>query len=393
MNMAVPSTKKPVEPRRTQFVASTAAVEPERSQTDESLRAERSESDRAIDTQRASEAKADDLLDRERLEADAALESARAQADSDGDGVSAGESPGTIASKRATADDTMERARDASNVALNQARSEHHKILEGLLPLEREKTDRHLFTERARTDDALANRDDFLGIVSHDLRNLLSGVVLEADMLSHRAKDTDEGRAAVAHAKSILRYAARMNRLVGDLVDVVSIDAGKLSVEHARIDFGAVVTQTVEAFQQSALRAGVTLTAECSGNLAADADGERMMQVLANMLGNALKFTPRGGRVAVICKRVKSSVCLSVTDMGPGIDPSLHEAVFERFWQRKEGHRSGLGLGLYLSRCIVESHGGRIWVESVPGEGASFHVQFDVVRKAPSKRKARAQRQ
>jgi signal transduction histidine kinase len=344
---------------------------PARAQTDESLRAERTESDRAIaEKTLEAEATADRVIQRARDKADVVLENARDEADNKSGKIPGG-GPARVARERASEDDVVERARAAADVALDAERQQARALLAGLLPLEREKTDRHLLTERERADDAVAHRDDFLGMVSHDLRNLLGGIALEAEMLA------DAHSSSASRARRIQRYSARMNRLIGDLVDVVSIDAGKLSITRARTDLSGIVMQTIDAFAHAAERAGVTLTTECSAGVVADADAERMLQVLANLVGNALKFTPRGGHIVVRCAPASegSGPRLSVKDTGPGIDPKLHDAVFQRFWQNKDDQR-GLGLGLYITRCIVDAHGGRIWIESALGEGAAFHVEL-----------------
>ena len=173
----------------------------------------------------------------------------------------------------------------------------------------------------------------------------------------------------------IQRYAARMNRLIGDLVDVVSIDAGKLAVRLDRADAAALLAEAVDTFAPAAAEKGIALSTEIREHfLLADFDRERMLQVLANLITNALKFTPRGGKIVVRGRRLSDAIGLSVCDTGCGIAPDTLETVFERFWQVGKNDRRGLGLGLYISRCIVEAHGGRIWVESQPGAGSEFHL-------------------
>jgi signal transduction histidine kinase len=108
------------------------------------------------------------------------------------------------------------------------------------------------------------------------------------------------------------------------------------------------------------------------------ADRERVLQVLANLVGNALKFTPSGGRVEVAATNTSSGVCFSVSDTGSGIAPDHVPHVFDRFWKHEAGGKRGTGLGLFISKGIVEAHGGRLWVESEPGHGATF--RFDLPR-------------
>jgi signal transduction histidine kinase len=344
---------------------------PERDKTDESLRTERENSDQVMaERRRDSENHADRLVERAREQADAVLDTAREKADAAEPG------PGEHDARtweRALEDDVLKDERAAADEALRRAREEQARALTALLPLEREKTDRYLLTERVRSDDALAHRDDFMGMVSHDLRNLLSGVVLHATLISEDASASEEGRRTVAGMKQIQRYVARMNRLIGDLVDVVSIDAGKLAVQPARHDAAALITEAVEAFAHASAEKGIVLSSEIAARpLPADFDHERMLQVLANLITNALKFTPRGGRIAVRGERVGADVVVSIRDTGIGIPANLLEAVFERFWQVGKNDSRGLGLGLYISRCIVDAHRGKIWAESKPGEGSAF---------------------
>src|SRR6185295_14630040 len=126
------------------------------------------------------------------------------------------------------------------------------------LPLERESTDRYLHSERTRSDEALANRDDFLAIVTHDLRDLLGGIVMSTALLSKRAPQNERGKDILAETKRIERYAARMNRLIGDLADVASIDAGKLAVTPAHDDLAALIAEAEDTFQATASAKGIS---------------------------------------------------------------------------------------------------------------------------------------
>ena len=354
---------------------------PERDQTDESLRTERKNSDEALAERRADlEVNADELVVRAREQADAVLDTAREKADHQRKAEGSDAGPlSSIARARALEDDVLERERATADKVLRGEREEQARTLAALLPLEREKTDRYLLTERVRSDDALAHRDDFMGMVSHDLRNLLSGIVLTATLLSEEASDSEEGRRTVVGMTRVQRYVARMTRLIGDLVDVVSIDAGKLAVQPARGDAAALLVEVLDAFARAASEKGLSLELEdVAGPLLADFDHDRMFQVLVNLITNALKFTPRGGRIIVRGMRAGDELRLSVSDTGAGIPAPMLEAVFERFWQVSKNDQRGLGLGLYISRCIVVAHGGRIWAESAPGAGSAFHLAIPV---------------
>jgi signal transduction histidine kinase len=354
----------------------TKTPRPERDQTDESLRTERKNIDEVITERRAGvEESADALVERARQQADAVLDRAREKADhtSDADEPEVREHDAVVRA-RALEDDRVQDERAAADELLRRERAEQASILAALLPMEREKTDRYLLTERTRSDDALAHRDDFLGMVSHDLRNLLNGIFLNATLLSEQASESDEGRRTIAGMKRIERYVARMNGLIGDLVDVVSIDAGKLAVRLQRADAVALLTEAVGAFALPASAKGIALELETvESTLLADFDHDRTLQVLANLLTNAIKFTNGQGRIVVRGARAGDALRLSVSDTGAGIPDTMLTAVFQRFWQVGVNDKRGLGLGLYISKCIVEAHGGRIWVESKLGEGSVFY--------------------
>jgi len=354
---------------------------PERDETDESLRIERHKTDQALLVKQESlEDAADAVVDRAREIADVVLEEARDKADQK---LDQGEAPAgaraTIGEERAVEDAALQRERAAADESLRREREVYARALHRLLPLEREKTDRHLLTERARSDFAIANRDDFLGIVSHDLRNLLQGIVVSTDLLSMRAADDEAGRRMIAGVKRIERYAARMIRLIGDLVDVTSIDTGKLAVTPSRQDLCALVTETRATFEPVASAKGISLVSESAEpSILADFDYDRMMQVLANLLTNAIKFSPEGGKISIRVERAAGQALCWVADTGPGIPGDMLELVFERFWQAGTNDRRGLGLGLYISRCIIEAHGGTIWAESKAGEGSRLSFTLPI---------------
>ncbi len=347
----------------------------ERGKTDESLRAEREETDRALEEgQAAIDAHADMVVRHARENADAVLDAAREKADQviETEPKAAADAR---AQEREVEDQVVRDERETADATLRREREDDARALARLLPLERDKTDRFLLTERERSDDAVAVRDDFLGIVSHDLRNLLGGIVMSAGLLGEEdLDDVDHGKKVVAHTSRIQRYAARMNRLIGDLVDVASIDAGKLQMAPLRGHAGLLIAEAVDTFQAAATAKGLTLIGEAGeGALLADFDHDRMLQVLANLMTNAIKFTPAGGRIEARCGRVGADIRFSLGDTGQGIPNSMLDSIFERFWQVGKNDRRGVGLGLYISKCIVEAHGGRIWAESTLGEGTILY--------------------
>jgi len=359
---------------------------PERERTNESLRTEREKTDQAVRAKQEDVAKhADAVVDRARDNADEVLSLARENADTvlevareKADEILAPDARGAepkaaIVEERALADEALRDERDNADETLRLEREEYARTLVRFLPLERESTDRYLLTERNRSDDALANRDDFLAIVAHDLRDLIGGVVMSAALLSKRAPQSEDGNNIVAETKRIERYAARMNRLIGDLMDVASIDAGKLAVTPATRDLAILIAEAVDTFRATASAKGVSLETRIdAAPLLAAFDHQRILQVLANLISNSLKFTPRGGNIKIGGEQEQGSVRVSVEDSGCGIPDHALERIFERFSQVGKKDRRGLGLGLYISRCIVEAHGGRIWAESQPGAGSKI---------------------
>lgn len=349
----------------------------ERQQTDAALRSERTHTDRALADQRhAVEVEADSIVTVARENADAVLEAARQKADArihaKGGPLAVG---AAITEERVAEDAVVQDERQAADQTLRREREETAEVLRSLIPLERENTDRHLLTERARWDDAVANRDDFLGIVSHDLRGLLGAIVNTAAGLSSQAPDTTDGQHVAAQAHRIRRYAAHMNRLISDLLDVASIEAGKLSMAPTLADAAALLTDASDSFEPAASAKSIAIEVQVDERpLEARFDYPRMLQVMTNLVSNAVKFTPSGGRVVLRAERSGSGLTLSVADTGPGIPDDQLEMVFERFWQLHAGDRRGLGLGLYISRCIVDAHNGRIWAESPDRSGTTIYL-------------------
>ena len=344
---------------------------PERDLTDASLREEREKADREMTaSRRAVERNADAVVEHARENADAVMVAAREKADEKADGAAPLEEQSAIALDRQAEDQALRDERAAADRTVQRERAARARMLTRLLPLERDATDQYLLTERARSDDALATRDDFLGMVSHDLRDLLNGIVVSSQFLAQKLEKHSDREQLLLETTRIERYGARMNRLIGDLVDVASIDSGKLAMHAVPGDVTTLVAEAVDALQASAAAKTISLELQSTqGPSAAEFDHDRMLQVLANLIANSIKFTPKGGRIRVHCNSVGGSFEFCVDDTGEGIPVAMLEAVFERFWQVGKNDRRGLGLGLYISRCIVEAHGGTIRAESSAGQG------------------------
>lgn len=247
---------------------------------------------------------------------------------------------------------------------------------------------------RQRAEDALhvaiGAREDMLGIVSHDLRNPANAV----KMLARSILD-DEGRDQlpldVVERVAIIQQAAQqMDALIQDLLDTTRLAGGRLSVDPRPADARALTERSIAALQPLATENRVRLVLELPAELPALlVDADRMMQLLSNLVGNALKFTPADGVVTVSAVEDVDEVIFVVTDTGDGISPEELPHVFERFYQVARGNarivRHGAGLGLPISRGIVEAHGGHIWIESTLGVGTTVRFTLPV---APPERTA-----
>ncbi|HET7553248.1 MAG TPA: ATP-binding protein [Gemmatimonadaceae bacterium] len=218
-------------------------------------------------------------------------------------------------------------------------------------------------------------RDELLGIVSHDLRNPLSAISMCASALEEEMPAAGESLRYMV--STIAESAGWMNRLIQDLLDMASVEAGRLSIERSAVDVDDILTPVEKMFSPAAKNAGVRLAIGSEHSLpTVMADSERIIQVIANLLANALKFTPSGGEVAVhaeACPDDPKLVRFVVRDSGCGIPPEQLPHVFDRFWQARRGaSQRGTGLGLAISKGIVEAHGGTMDAESEVGRGSTF---------------------
>jgi len=246
------------------------------------------------------------------------------------------------------------------------------------LQTDRATTDRLLNTERASSDRAVAVRDEVLGMASHDLRGLIGIIGLNAELISGAADGDD--RTINACVSDIHMLAARMTGLVADLTDFVRIEAGLMSVVPTTHDTLHFLREVAGLFVPAAAARGIVLQRDRSSSevLLGSFDDGRISQVLSNLLGNAIKFTPKDGTISLAARCVRGELVVSVKDSGCGIAPDALKRVFERFWQVPGGARVGSGLGLYISQQIIEAHGGRIWVESTVGQGTTFSFTLPI---------------
>jgi signal transduction histidine kinase len=350
----------------------------QREQTDESLSVERGKTDaRIARNERASEDEADKVVRIARQVADQVVHDAREHADTAQPPSATGEA--RVDGERARADVSLEGQRSTADAALKEQRAERARYLSDFLAVEREATDQDMGRERDLADRLVSTRDDLLANVSHDIRSLLNGLALNSVQLLKHAPEGPVGDAMRKYASANQRLVARMNRMVSDLLDVTSIDAGTISLLTEHVEVSKMFLDTLEAFGPMASAKGITLEADPSAvPLRAYMDSGRVLQVLANLVSNAIKFTSAGGRVAMRARAAKNEIVFSVADTGVGIPSAALTSIFERFRQLSKDRR-GLGLGLHISKSLVEAHGGRVWVESEPGTGSTFYFALPLL--------------
>jgi signal transduction histidine kinase/DNA-binding response OmpR family regulator len=226
----------------------------------------------------------------------------------------------------------------------------------------------------AQAQAATRARDEMLAVVAHDLRNPLSTISLGAELLLDTTPEDAANAFQRRHLGTVKRSAERMNRLIQDLLDVSRITGGKMTLSPKDEDASLLMAEAAAMLRPLAEARGITFQTRGTKELPRlRVDGARVMQVISNLVGNALKFTPEGGSVTLAAAHEGGEVRISVIDTGSGISPEQLPHVFGRFWQANDADRRGLGLGLTIARGIVEAHGGRIWVESEVGAGSIFH--------------------
>jgi signal transduction histidine kinase len=308
----------------------------------------------------------------------------------------------------------LEPARERTNIGLEEERAdtdlalrhdrgrrEERLVVNQRLTDERAETDALLLNERVETDavvddvtlhlvdeqaahalarTAVARRDELLALVSHELRSPLTAIALNAEALlgASPVASLDGGEIRTI-AEDVRAACGQMTLLVGDLLDLASMEAGRLKVTLEDEDAAALVRDAVSANRPMIHMASLSLVVDCPTEpLRARLDRRRLLQVLANLFANAVKFTRPGGTITVSLASGEQGLRFCVADTGSGIPPEHASRVFDRFWQLGGSDRRGVGLGLYICKAIVEAHGGRIWVHSEPGVGSQLYFTIPI---------------
>ncbi len=389
-------------------------LEVERQKTDDSLTAERVKTNESLTAAvEKTEIQTDKDVHAERVDADQTTLASRAEADSDRDieREASGDhgkdkrrnDDDRLLDERRRADNAVERERARVDVAIDRERDFKSAIESRVLGQEREQTDKNLLAERSRADSevhvasnllsdeiaehsktkvSLTTRDEFLAIVSHDLKNPIGAISICADMLLEDSSYKEMNSQITHWIQFIKRNADTSLRLIADILDMERIAEGKLKLNLKQQCIGHIIRESMLSFVHAASAKTVLLRAMPS-NISGDVvcDHDRIMQVFSNLIGNALKFTPAGGSIILETYLGKTEVEVSVRDTGPGIPDDMKDYIFDRFAQLRSKDRTGLGLGLYISKMLIEAHQGRLWVHSKVGEGSTF--SFALPRMGP----------
>ena len=227
---------------------------------------------------------------------------------------------------------------------------------------------------RVRAATAVANqmaaaRKELLEVVSHDLRMPLNAISLSAALLLEAESRENERN----HIERISGATERMEHLLDDLSDVARLESGQITLHYERFNTRTIMEVCIDMFFARAKAQGIRLKCDCRDILSLRADRERLIQVFANLIGNALHFSGKDGRVTLSAVPESPGVRFAVTDTGPGIPQEERAQIFERYVQGRDRRgKQGVGLGLYISKRLVEAHRGQIGVESEVGKGSTF---------------------
>jgi two-component system sensor histidine kinase/response regulator len=236
-----------------------------------------------------------------------------------------------------------------------------------------------LEASRKQLTEATSRRDEVLHVVSHELRGPLGVLVMAADVFGMDAKSGAAPAKQQSFADRVVRQAQRMLAIVDDLLDISRIEAGELRVEPERADLVKVLRDAIERITPSLQRHSIDFRAPES--LDADIDVDRIEQVIANFLTNAIKYSPAGGVITVAVEKGATTAVVNVSDHGIGVAPEAIPRLFERYFRAPGSEKAakGIGLGLYVTKRLVEAHGGTVRVVSEAGKSSTFTFELPLV--------------
>ena len=217
----------------------------------------------------------------------------------------------------------------------------------------------------ARLQEADELERNFLLTVSHELRTLLTAIRGHVEALREGIASDPESQAASLEV--IEAETARLERLVGDVLDLAKLNARRFTVLREEVDMRRLLDQAYSAFSEEARRREIEYTEKMNGDPVLVSDGDRLLQIISNLLANAFRWTPDGGHIQLELSSENGKVAVAVSDSGPGIDPASRERIFRPFWSR-DGR--GTGLGLAISRELALALGGELDLETLPGRAA-----------------------
>lgn len=230
-----------------------------------------------------------------------------------------------------------------------------------------------------RVRSSQVSQREFVANVSHELKTPLTSIQGFAQAILDGTADTPESRQQAAQV--IYNESGRMHRLALDLLDLARLDAGTADLQMSPLDLTVLLNAIAEKFSPLAARAGVTVAAQSEALPTLTGDGDRLAQVLTNLVDNAIKFTPAGGQVTLAARQDGADILIEVRDTGRGISPDALQHVFDRFYQEDASRaRHGAGLGLAIAKEIVAAHGGKISVRSQLGQGTVFSVRLPLAQ-------------
>ena len=240
--------------------------------------------------------------------------------------------------------------------------------------LRRSALENDLARQVQREQQAVRARDELVAVVSHDLRNPMTIISMLCGMMqtAFSSDGTHSSRRISSAIDTMQQASSRMNVLLEDLLDTSKIEAGRYTITQQSLDVSQIFEEAYSLLAPLATDKSVELTFHAEPDLRISADPERLFQVLSNLIGNAIKFTPAQGKIGVAAMSDGQQIVFSVRDSGRGIPPEQLPHIFERYWTAKEDNASGTGLGLYISQGIIKAHGGQLLAESKLGEGSEF---------------------